>query len=87
MSKNPATVTSKGRVTIPKSVRDSLGIAVNDRLLFIIEENWASLIPIRRDSLADLYKALPATRPYPGMPTIREDIRNEIEDYRGQGEV
>jgi AbrB family looped-hinge helix DNA binding protein len=82
MSNNLATITSKGQVTIPKSVRDSLGIAEDDQVLFIVEEDRAILIPVRRGSLADLYCALPATRPYPGIHAIRE----EIGEHKERGE-
>jgi len=32
-----STVTSKGQVTIPKPIRDALGISPNDRVTFIQE--------------------------------------------------
>lgn len=31
-----ATVTSKGQVTIPKAVRDALGVGTGDRLAFVV---------------------------------------------------
>lgn len=33
------TLTSKGQVTIPKNVRDSLGLHVGDKIEFILTEN------------------------------------------------
>jgi len=33
-----ATVTSKGQVTIPKKIRDRLGINVGDRFEFVVDE-------------------------------------------------
>jgi antitoxin PrlF len=39
----PATVTSKGQITLPKSVRDALGLKEGDRVLFRILEGRAVL--------------------------------------------
>lgn len=36
-----ATVTSKGQITIPKSVRDALGLREGDRLLFRLRRSGA----------------------------------------------
>jgi AbrB family looped-hinge helix DNA binding protein len=38
-----ATVTSKGQVTVPKSVRDALGVAAGDQIVFRVEGNRAIL--------------------------------------------
>jgi antitoxin PrlF len=38
-----ARVTSKGQVTVPKAVRDALGITEGDQLLFQVEGNRATL--------------------------------------------
>ena len=40
------TVTSKGQVTLPKAVRDALGIAAGDRVLFRVEGERAVLARI-----------------------------------------
>ncbi|MDP3097887.1 MAG: AbrB/MazE/SpoVT family DNA-binding domain-containing protein [Syntrophales bacterium] len=40
-------VTTKGQVTIPKSIRDALGIGPNDRVAFIQEGERFLLQPIR----------------------------------------
>lgn len=45
-----ATVTSKGQVTIPKKVRDVLGLRTGDRLDFVIEEPFKVVLrPGSRD--------------------------------------
>ena len=44
-----ATITSKGQITIPKEVRDALGVAAGDRVEFVAEEKG-------------VYKVVAATR-------------------------
>jgi AbrB family looped-hinge helix DNA binding protein len=43
----PANVTSKGQVTIPKQVREALGIVEGDRVLFRVEGGRATLARTR----------------------------------------
>jgi antitoxin PrlF len=42
-----STVTTKGQVTIPKPIRDALGIGPNDRIAFIREGERVLLQPLR----------------------------------------
>lgn len=42
-----STVTTKGQVTIPKPIRDAMGIIPNDRVAFIREGERVLLQPIR----------------------------------------
>lgn len=72
-----AKVTSKGQVTIPKKVRDALGIREGDSVLFLVEGGRAVVTPVRRKSLRELHGALPATRPYPGRDEIRREVKEE----------
>lgn len=51
------TVTVKGQVTIPKDVRESLGLKDGDRVAFVAGANRAILFPIKGD-LRDLRGAL-----------------------------
>jgi antitoxin PrlF len=78
MTGNIATITSKGQVTIPKEVRRALKVHENDQLLFVVEGGQAVIIPLVKRPLTELFGALPATRPYPGMDVIREEIRKEL---------
>jgi antitoxin PrlF len=44
-----ATLTTKGQVTIPKAVREHLGVDTGDRLSFVVQEDGAVLVrPISR---------------------------------------
>ncbi len=42
-----STVTTKGQVTIPKPIRDAMGIGPNDRIAFIREGERVLLQPLR----------------------------------------
>jgi antitoxin PrlF len=41
-----ATVTSKGQITLPKSVRDALGLKAGDRVLFRVHDDRAVLAKV-----------------------------------------
>ena len=44
-----ATLTTKGQVTIPKEVRDRLGVETGDRLSFVVQEDGTVIVkPITR---------------------------------------
>lgn len=80
-----ATVTAKGQVTIPKPVRDALGIAEHSKILFVLEDGVLKVVPLGRRTLAELAGALPATRPWPGMEAVRDEVRRERETARRSG--
>jgi len=40
------TLTSKGQVTIPKAVRNSLHLKTGDKLEFVLHQNSVEIIPI-----------------------------------------
>ncbi len=72
-----AKVTLKGQVTIPKAVRTALAIQEGDSVLFAVEGDQATLRPLKKKPLAELYGALPATRPYPGLEAVRRKVRQK----------
>lgn len=45
-----ATLTSKGQLTVPKAVRDALGLAAGDRVQFIEQEGGFRLVAATRDA-------------------------------------
>ena len=75
MATNIATVTAKGQVTIPKRIRQALGLEEKDRLLFVVEGERVIMKPLRQRPLNELYGTLPATKPHSGHQAIRDDIQ------------
>ncbi len=45
-----ATLTSKGQLTVPKAVRDALGLATGDRVQFVEQEGGFRLVAATRDA-------------------------------------
>jgi AbrB family looped-hinge helix DNA binding protein len=60
-----AKITSKGQVTIPKPVRDALGVKAGDRLDFVIQDNGRVVLRAGTLSVRDLRGILwrPGRRP------------------------
>ena len=48
------TVTSKGQVTIPKEIRETLGVIEGDKLIFIVEGDRVVLRKVGSEKLTDI---------------------------------
>jgi AbrB family looped-hinge helix DNA binding protein len=59
-----ATLTSKGQLTIPKAVRDSLHLHAGDRVAFVIHDNAEAVLKPVTKSVDDVFGRLhsPAQR-------------------------
>lgn len=75
-----ATVTSKGQITIPKEVRESLGVEAGDRVEFVAQEKG-------------VYKVIAATRdvrhlkgvvPKPEKPVTIADMNRAVARAAGR---
>jgi len=53
-----ATLTKKGQVTIPKAVRDSLGLQTGDKLEFVITESGKALFRLVTKKVDDVFGRL-----------------------------
>jgi AbrB family looped-hinge helix DNA binding protein len=65
-----AKITSKGQITIPKAVRNALGLKAGEKVVFIPEHGEAVMLPKTKDPLKRLLE-------------LREEIRfsqQEIEE-------
>lgn len=68
-----ATMTSKGQITIPKEVRDELGLEAGSQLMFVkVSDRHYRLLP-RTGSIADLFGILHR----PGMTALTIEEINE----------
>ena len=69
-----AVVTSKGQITIPKPVRDALGVETGDRVEFVeLEKGVYSVIAATRD-IRDLKGVIPK----PAKPVSIEDMNRAV---------
>ena len=71
-----ATITSKGQVTIPKEVREALGLETGDRIEFALEPDGSVSMRPARHSARELYGYLarPGRRaPGPGEADLEVD--------------
>jgi len=83
---NKATLTSKGQITIPREVREQLGLNVGDKLLFEVEEDTIRLRVLKSRPLGELKGSLPAEHPYPGKEGEREAVRRSaVRRVLGEG--
>ena len=71
-------MSTRGRVTIPKKIRDSLGIKPGDTVAFVATEG-ALLIQLVRNSLWDQRGSLEA-----GGPQDFDKVKEEVKKSRGE---
>jgi AbrB family looped-hinge helix DNA binding protein len=69
-----ATLTSKGQVTLPKSVRERLGVEAGDRLEFIESEQGFLVVAATRD-----IRSLKGIIGPPKTPVTIDDMNKAIE--------
>lgn len=75
-----AKVTSKGQVTLPKAVREALGVAPGDRLLFRVVDGHA--LVARTPNLLELAGSIPVPPDIRGLPW--EEIMERMRNARGE---
>ena len=73
-----APLISKGQLTVPKDVRERLGLNSGDRVVFEFEGDSVRLKVEKRRNLEELKGSLPATRGYPGKEVEREVAREHV---------
>ena len=75
-----STVTSRGQTTLPKTVREALGVVPGDRVRYVIlDNNDVRIIPIR--PLSRLFGAFK----HEGPPVSVRDMERAITDGANDG--
>ena len=67
-----STITSKGQTTLPKAVRQALGVTAGDRVCYVVHDNAVRLLPVR--PIGRLFGALK----HDGPPLSLEDMERGI---------
>ena len=75
-----AKVTSKGQITLPKALREALGLAPGDRVLFRVENGHALLA--RTPNLLELAGSIPVPAELRGASW--DDIMERMRRARGE---
>jgi antitoxin PrlF len=78
--KREAKITSKGQVTIPRAVRQALGVQVGDKVLFEEDGDGIRVKPLRATSPFDKYCGIG----HPGIPRGRKGINKWLRELRGE---
>ncbi len=78
-----AKVMSKGQVTIPKDVRDVLGVANGDRVSFIVEENSVRIVNSAVYAMQILQTEMAGEAEAAGL-TSEEDILTMVREMRNE---
>ena len=65
-------ITSKGQTTLPKSVREALGVRAGDRVRYVILGDEVRILPVR--PIGRLFGSLK----YDGPPVTLEDMERAI---------
>ena len=74
-----AKIATKGRVTIPRAIREALGVQAGDRLLFEEDKGGIRVTPVPSTSPFSKYRGIGN----PGIPSSRKGIKRSLREMRG----
>ena len=69
-----STITSKGQTTLPKSIREALGVGPGDRVRYVILDGEARIMPLR--PIVRLFGAFK----HDGPPATLQDMERAVAD-------
>lgn len=74
-----STVTKKGQTTLPKPVRDTLGVQTGDRVRYVVLDGEVRILPVR--PIRRLFGVLK----HDGPPVTVEEIKRAVADAASEG--
>ena len=80
-----AKVMAKGQITIPKDVRDVLGVSNGDRVTFIVEGNTVRIVNSAVYAMQVLQREMAGEAERAG-PTSEDDVMNLVKELRNEDE-
>lgn len=80
-----AKVMAKGQVTIPKDIREVLGVASGDRITFIVEGNTVRIVNSAVYAMQVLQKEMDGEAERVGL-TSDEDVMALVKELRNEDE-
>lgn len=81
-----AKLMSKGQVTIPKAVRDALGISVGDRVTFILEDGNVRILNSTLYALQKFQQQMKGQAEQAGF-TSESDVDEEVTQSRREENI
>lgn len=78
-----AKVMSKGQITIPKDIRDVLGVSSGDRITFIVEGNSVRIVNSAVYAMQMLQQAMAGEAERTGL-TTEEDVVDLVKEIRDE---
>lgn len=80
-----AKVMAKGQVTIPKDVREVLGVASGDRVTFVVEGNTVRIVNSAVYAMQMLQQEMDGEAKRAGL-TSEDDVMALVRELRSEGE-
>ena len=80
-----AKVMAKGQITIPKDVRDVLGVSNGDRVTFIVEGNTVRIVNSAVYAMQVLQREMAGEAERAGL-TSEDDVMNLVKELRNEDE-
>ncbi|MCD7902710.1 MAG: AbrB/MazE/SpoVT family DNA-binding domain-containing protein [Oscillospiraceae bacterium] len=80
-----AKVMAKGQITIPKDVRDALGVSSGDRVTFVVEGNTVRMVNSAVYAMQLLQMQMQGEAERSGLNT-EDDVMNAVKELRAESE-